>query len=80
MTTVEPELSLTNTRTAVGYGPIRPRRLLVALILVALAVFPGDLGALTRSLMTDAFVQVSVYVAATLNKDTSQASLWPIPN
>ena len=66
MTTVEPELSLTNTRTAVGYGPIRPRRLLVALILVALAVFPGDLGALTRSLMTDAFVQVSVFVAATL--------------
>ena len=66
MTTVESELSLTNTRTAVGYGPIRPRRLLVALILVALAVFPGDLGALTRSLMTDAFVQVSVFVAATL--------------
>ena len=66
MTTVEPELSLTNTRTAVRYGPIRPRRLLVALILVALAVFPGDLGALTRSLMTDAFVQVSVFVAATL--------------
>jgi hypothetical protein len=44
----------------------RPRRLVVLAILAALAAFPGELGALTRSLMTDAFVQVSVFVAATL--------------
>ena len=47
-------------------GWVRPRRLVVALILLALAAAPGDLGALTRGLMTDAFVQVSGFVAATL--------------
>ncbi len=47
-------------------GPFRTKRLLVALIMVVLAVFPGELGALTRSLMTDAYVQVSAFVATTL--------------
>lgn len=47
-------------------GPFRMKRLIVALIFAALAIMPGELGALTRSLMTDAFVQVSVFVAATL--------------
>jgi len=47
-------------------GPFRPRRLLVALLLLALAIAPGGLGALTRELMTDAYVQVSAFVAATL--------------
>ena len=47
-------------------GPFRSRRLPVVLALAALALAPGDLGALTRSLMTDAYVQVSVFVAATL--------------
>lgn len=47
-------------------GPLRGRRLLVALALVALAVAPGELGRLTRELMIDAYVQVSVFVAATL--------------
>ena len=47
-------------------GPFRARRLLVALILLGLAVFPGSLGELTRSLMVDAYVQVSAFVAATL--------------
>lgn len=47
-------------------GPLRHKRLIVALILTALALAPGELGALTRSLMTDAYVQVSVFVAATL--------------
>lgn len=49
-----------------AFGSWRPKRLLVAALLVALAVFPGDLGALTRELLTDAYVQVSVFVAATL--------------
>jgi len=47
-------------------GPFRPRRLLVALAFLALAVAPGELGEVTRGLMTDAFVQVSVFVVATL--------------
>lgn len=44
----------------------RRGRLVVALALVALAAAPGELGELTRGLMTDAYVQVSVFVAATL--------------
>ncbi|MCP3970543.1 MAG: hypothetical protein GY717_09555 [Rhodobacteraceae bacterium] len=47
-------------------GPFRIRRLLVLLVFLALAVAPGELGPLTRGLMTDAYVQVSVFVAATL--------------
>lgn len=48
------------------FGPFRTKRLAVALIMLALAVAPGDFGALTRQLMTDAYTQVSVFVAATL--------------
>lgn len=47
-------------------GPFRPKRLIVGLILLALAVAPGFLGELTRGLMVDAYVQVSAFVAATL--------------
>lgn len=47
-------------------SPFRGKRLLVVLTLLALALAPGELGALTRSLMTDAYVQVSVFVATTL--------------
>ena len=47
-------------------GPFRRKRLVVALIFLALALAPGHLGSLTRSLMLDAYVQVSVFVAATL--------------
>lgn len=47
-------------------GPFRPKRLLIALILLALALAPGFLGELTRGLMVDAYVQVSAFVAATL--------------
>ncbi len=44
----------------------RPQRLVIFALLVGLAVFPGELGHLTRGLMVDAYVQVSVFVAATL--------------
>ena len=54
------------TATAWRLGPLRPRRVLVALTFVILALLPTELGDLTRSLMTDAFVQVSAFVAATL--------------
>ncbi len=47
-------------------GPFRMRRLAPAVVLLLLAAAPGELGELTRSLMTDAYVQVSVFVAATL--------------
>jgi hypothetical protein len=45
---------------------LRPARLLTAFALAGLALVPGLLGELTRGLMVDAFVQVSVFVAATL--------------
>ncbi|MGB5558804.1 MAG: putative manganese transporter [Paracoccaceae bacterium] len=47
-------------------GPFRTKRMVVAMILITLALLPSELGDLTRSLMTDAFTQVSVFVAATL--------------
>ncbi|SDN53261.1 Putative, 10TM heavy-metal exporter [Lutimaribacter pacificus] len=51
----------------VGFGrPPRPRRLAVAVALLALGLAPGEFGALTRGLMVDAYVQVSAFVAATL--------------
>lgn len=48
------------------WGRIRPARLAIVAGLAALALAPGVLGELTRGLMVDAFVQVSVFVAATL--------------
>lgn len=48
------------------FGPFRTKRLFVALLLLGLAIAPGELGTLTRGLMTDAYTQVSVFVAATL--------------
>jgi len=47
-------------------GPIRPRRLFVSAVLLTLALVPGLLGETTRAMITDAYVQVSVFVAATL--------------
>lgn len=44
----------------------RPGRLAVLAALALLAMAPGELGRLTRALMVDAYVQVSVFVAATL--------------
>lgn len=46
-------------------GPFRPKRLVVALILLALAIAPGSLGEITRGLMVDAYTQVAVFVSAT---------------
>jgi len=51
---------------AIRLGSLRLGRLPVSLIIIFLAMMPSDLGVLTRSLITDAFVQVSVFVAATL--------------
>ena len=65
MNTATPAASQISTRMT-SLGPLRLRRLLVATVLLLLALAPGTLGPLTRSLMTDAYVQVSVFVAATL--------------
>lgn len=58
-------MATTTTLTA-PFGQLRPKRLIVFAALLVLALAPGELGTLTRSLMTDAYVQVSVFVAATL--------------
>ncbi|KAF0674530.1 putative manganese transporter [Profundibacterium mesophilum] len=55
-----------STKAAQGWFGFRPRRLGMALLLLLAAAMPGEFGALTRALMTDAFVQVSAFVAATL--------------
>ncbi|UWQ03805.1 putative manganese transporter [Aliiroseovarius crassostreae] len=58
-------MAATTTLTA-PFGELRPKRLFVLAVLLVLAIAPGELGELTRSLMTDAYVQVSVFVATTL--------------
>jgi hypothetical protein len=45
---------------------LRPGRLMLVAALLALAVAPGELGALTREMMAGALVDVAVFVAATL--------------
>ena len=46
--------------------PKRNTRVMIALCLIVLAVFPGPLGEVTREQITDAFTAVSAFVAATL--------------
>ena len=47
-------------------GPFRSKRLPYLLILLVLALWPGDLGEVTRGLMVDAYTQVAAFVATTL--------------
>ena len=59
----------TNTQTFVAanmFGPFRTQRLAALCLLLLLAIAPETLGTLTRSLMVDAYVQVSSFGAATL--------------
>ncbi len=65
---MHPTITTTNTPTLwpEKIGPFKAKRLPVFLIMMVLAVYPGELGALTRALMTDAYVQVSAFVATTL--------------
>ncbi|WP_118135676.1 putative manganese transporter [Oceanicella sp. SM1341] len=51
---------------ATGPGPFRPGRLALVALLGLLAVLPGEIGVVTRGALTDAYLQVSVFVAATL--------------
>lgn len=48
------------------FRPVRPRRALVSLLLLLALAVPGQLGAVSREMVVDAYVQVSVFVAATL--------------
>ena len=48
------------------FNPMRSPRTAIVLTLAILALWPGELGAVTRGLMRDAYVGVSVFVAATL--------------
>ncbi len=44
----------------------RHRRIGILIILLVYSVFPGDLGEVTRTSLFDAYIQVTVFVAATL--------------
>ena len=44
----------------------RHRRIDILIILLVYSVFPGDLGEVTRTSLFDAYIQVTVFVAATL--------------
>jgi hypothetical protein len=67
--TVQPDTALIK-RAIFGLpahlGPMRTNRLLLALGLLALAAAPGLLGEVTRGALEDAYIGVSVFVAATL--------------
>lgn len=56
----------TKQMPVVRLGIFRPKRLIVLVILAILTIAPGQLGEVTRQMMTDAYTQVSVFVAATL--------------
>lgn len=47
-------------------GPFQTNRLLFALFLLITAIAPGTLGEMTRQALRDAYIGVSVFVAATL--------------
>lgn len=47
-------------------GPFRSKRLPYVLILLTLALWPGEMGEMTRGLMVDAYTQVAAFVATTL--------------
>ncbi len=59
-------LSLGRDRRSGWLPRVRQDRLLVAFLLLSAAVMPGSLGEVTRSSLIDAYIQVSVFVAATL--------------
>lgn len=74
-------------------GPFRARRLLVVALLLALALWPGAVGEITRAQFRDAYVQVSTFVAATLlifygaekflhfdiGRSLKSAGIWQVP-
>ena len=67
--TIQPDTAFTK-RAIFGLpshlGPMRTNRFLLALGLLGLAAAPGLLGEVTRGALEDAYIGVSVFVAATL--------------
>lgn len=55
-----------NISSSLSIGPFHIKRLVVAVILLCVMMFPNEFGEITRGLMIDAYVQVSAFVAATL--------------
>lgn len=67
MTQLDTNASAPHTSFKPGFlGPFRARRLPYVILLLVLALVPGELGGLTRELMLDAYFQVSVFVGMTL--------------
>ena len=48
------------------FRPVRPRRAFASLLILLALAAPGQLGEVSRGMVVDAYVQVSVFVAATL--------------
>ena len=48
------------------YNPLQRPRTAIVMLLIVLAIWPGEVGGITRGLMHDAYVGVSVFVAMTL--------------
>ncbi len=85
--------SAINIDDIVSLVKFRYQRIVVMLLLFLFLVFPGELGEVTRLAIFDAYVQVSVFVAATLiiffslehflkidvGKVMEKAGLWQVP-
>ena len=64
--TFQNSLSKLSKDNLIGLWNDRHRRLAVLLVLIIYSIFPGELGEITRLSLFDAYIQVTVFVAATL--------------
>ena len=48
------------------FNPLQRPRTAIVMLLIVLAIWPGEVGGITRGLMRDAYVGASVFVAMTL--------------
>ena len=65
-------------RLHISASALRPRRAIIALLLLILAIVPGQVGDITRGTLYDAFLGVSVFVAATLALFYGIKTVWGI--
>ena len=64
--TFQKSLSKLSKDNLIKLWNVRHRRLAVLLVLIIYSIFPGKLGEITRLSLFDAYIQVTVFVAATL--------------
>ena len=64
--TFQKSLSKLSKDNLIELWNVRHRRLAVLLVLIIYSIFPGKLGEITRLSLFDAYIQVTVFVAATL--------------